>query len=206
MRQHTHVSRRAGPLHDRDPCCVQVAAPRRRHEHHRRHRDRNSVVPNRDSREADRRLAPAHRGDTLAQQGAVEDRSQGVQLATLRELARYWTTEYDWRCGRMFPSSNDGVISEVGASQRRLHLPVESPSPSPSATTAWAKRSLRCAQSRLFACATLRLTMTPMCCPFELPSWARTRTLLIHRGHSNRPREVPGQAFRNSGSQTKCTT
>src|SRR5262245_53884271 len=27
----------------------------------------------------------------------VEDRSQGVQLATLRELASYWTTEYDWR-------------------------------------------------------------------------------------------------------------
>jgi len=27
----------------------------------------------------------------------VEDRSQGVQLATLRELARYWTNEYDWR-------------------------------------------------------------------------------------------------------------
>ncbi len=27
----------------------------------------------------------------------VEDRSQGVQLATLRELARYWSTEYDWR-------------------------------------------------------------------------------------------------------------
>ena len=29
----------------------------------------------------------------------VDDRSQGVQLATMRELARYWTTEYDWhRC------------------------------------------------------------------------------------------------------------
>jgi pimeloyl-ACP methyl ester carboxylesterase len=27
----------------------------------------------------------------------VADRSQGVQLATLQELARYWTTEYDWR-------------------------------------------------------------------------------------------------------------
>ena len=27
----------------------------------------------------------------------VADRSQGVQLATLRELARYWATEYDWR-------------------------------------------------------------------------------------------------------------
>lgn len=27
----------------------------------------------------------------------VADRSQGVQLATLRELARYWETDYDWR-------------------------------------------------------------------------------------------------------------
>jgi len=27
----------------------------------------------------------------------VADRSQGVQLKTLRELARYWTSEYDWR-------------------------------------------------------------------------------------------------------------
>src|SRR5579864_3839284 len=27
----------------------------------------------------------------------VADRSQGVQLATSQELARYWTTEYDWR-------------------------------------------------------------------------------------------------------------
>jgi len=27
----------------------------------------------------------------------VDDRSQGVQLATIEKLARYWTTEYDWR-------------------------------------------------------------------------------------------------------------
>src|SRR5262245_29254507 len=27
----------------------------------------------------------------------VADASQGVQLATLRELARYWAAEYDWR-------------------------------------------------------------------------------------------------------------
>src|SRR5919201_1046171 len=27
----------------------------------------------------------------------VADRSQGVQLKTVRELARYWTSEYDWR-------------------------------------------------------------------------------------------------------------
>ena len=27
----------------------------------------------------------------------VSDRSQGVQLATIQELARYWTSDYDWR-------------------------------------------------------------------------------------------------------------
>ena len=27
----------------------------------------------------------------------VADRSQGVQLATLQELARYWAADYDWR-------------------------------------------------------------------------------------------------------------
>ena len=27
----------------------------------------------------------------------VKDRSQGVQLAAMQELARYWTAEYDWR-------------------------------------------------------------------------------------------------------------
>jgi pimeloyl-ACP methyl ester carboxylesterase len=27
----------------------------------------------------------------------VADRSQGVQLATIQELARYWTADYDWR-------------------------------------------------------------------------------------------------------------
>ena len=26
----------------------------------------------------------------------VEDRSQGVQLATAKELARFWTTDYDF--------------------------------------------------------------------------------------------------------------
>jgi pimeloyl-ACP methyl ester carboxylesterase len=27
----------------------------------------------------------------------VDDRSQGVQLATIQQLAQYWTTDYDWR-------------------------------------------------------------------------------------------------------------
>src|SRR6185437_9037513 len=30
-------------------------------------------------------------------QELVADRSQGVQLATLQELARYWAADYDWR-------------------------------------------------------------------------------------------------------------
>ena len=35
----------------------------------------------------------------------VEDRSQGVQLATIQELARYWTTEYDFGADRGRPST-----------------------------------------------------------------------------------------------------
>jgi pimeloyl-ACP methyl ester carboxylesterase len=50
-------------------------------------------VPDADVADLGRRLA-ATRWPTKE---LVGDRSQGVQLATLRELARYWTTEYDWR-------------------------------------------------------------------------------------------------------------
>jgi pimeloyl-ACP methyl ester carboxylesterase len=46
----------------------------------------------------------------------VPDRSQGVQLATLQALARYWATEYDWRKGEaklnalpQFTTRIDGV-------------------------------------------------------------------------------------------------
>ena len=40
-----------------------------------------------------RRIAAAR----LPGRELVDDRSQGVQLATIRELARYWQTDYDWR-------------------------------------------------------------------------------------------------------------
>src|ERR671911_826565 len=39
-----------------------------------------------------RRLAATR----LPSKELVEDRSQGVQLATIQELARYWSTEYDF--------------------------------------------------------------------------------------------------------------
>ena len=32
----------------------------------------------------------------------VDDQSQGVQLATVQDLANYWATEYDWRKDAMW--------------------------------------------------------------------------------------------------------
>jgi pimeloyl-ACP methyl ester carboxylesterase len=40
-----------------------------------------------------RRIAAAR----LPNKELVADRAQGVQLAAIQELARYWTTDYDWR-------------------------------------------------------------------------------------------------------------
>jgi pimeloyl-ACP methyl ester carboxylesterase len=50
-------------------------------------------VPKADLADLRRRLA-ATRWPTRE---LVGDRSQGVQLATLKELVRYWTTDYDWQ-------------------------------------------------------------------------------------------------------------
>jgi pimeloyl-ACP methyl ester carboxylesterase len=50
-------------------------------------------VPEEDLDDLRRRIAAA----LWPTKELVEDRSQGVQLATLQELARYWTTDYDWR-------------------------------------------------------------------------------------------------------------
>ena len=60
--------------------------------------DRHSSVSRECSGSGARRSAPAHQRDAVARAG---DRSriasQGVQLATIQKLARYWATEYDWR-------------------------------------------------------------------------------------------------------------
>ena len=40
-----------------------------------------------------RRIAAAR----LPSKELVADRSQGVQLTTIQELARYWAADYDWR-------------------------------------------------------------------------------------------------------------
>jgi pimeloyl-ACP methyl ester carboxylesterase len=43
----------------------------------------------------------------------VADDSQGVQLATIQKLARYWVTEYDWRTVEARLSSFPNCITEV---------------------------------------------------------------------------------------------
>jgi pimeloyl-ACP methyl ester carboxylesterase len=50
-------------------------------------------VPQQEVDELRRRVAAAR----WPTRELVADRSQGVQLATMQELARYWTTDYDWR-------------------------------------------------------------------------------------------------------------
>jgi pimeloyl-ACP methyl ester carboxylesterase len=50
-------------------------------------------IPEEELAELRRRIASAR----WPSKELVEDRSQGVQLATLQELARYWETDYDWR-------------------------------------------------------------------------------------------------------------
>src|SRR5262249_34977084 len=50
-------------------------------------------VPEAELTELRRRIAATR----LPSRELVDDRSQGVQLATIQELARYWATEYDWQ-------------------------------------------------------------------------------------------------------------
>jgi pimeloyl-ACP methyl ester carboxylesterase len=50
-------------------------------------------VPEEDLVELRRRIAATR----WPSKELVTDRSQGVQLATMKELARFWTTDYDWR-------------------------------------------------------------------------------------------------------------
>ena len=50
-------------------------------------------VPEEDLADLQRRIAATR----LPTKELVDDRSQGVQLATIQQLARYWTTDYDWR-------------------------------------------------------------------------------------------------------------
>ena len=43
----------------------------------------------------------------------VEDRSQGVQLETIHELARYWATDYDWRTAEAKLNASPQSMTEI---------------------------------------------------------------------------------------------
>ena len=85
-------------------------------------------IPQADIEELRRRIA-ATRWPTKE---LVEDSAQGVQLATLRELARYWATEYDWR-----------TVSRRGSTRCRSSRPRSTGSTSTSSTSSRRTRT-RC--------------------------------------------------------------
>src|SRR5262245_20616106 len=58
-----------------------------------------------------RRLAQTR----LPDKEIVADTSQGVQLATMQSLARYWSTEYDWRKTEAKLNALPQFVTEIDA-------------------------------------------------------------------------------------------
>ena len=56
-----------------------------------------------------RRIAATH----WPEKETVTDQSQGVPLATMRELARYWATDYDWRKGEAKLNALPQFVTEI---------------------------------------------------------------------------------------------
>jgi pimeloyl-ACP methyl ester carboxylesterase len=52
-------------------------------------------------------------GARLPSKELVDDRSQGVQLATIQAIARYWTTQYDWRRAQAKLNALDQFVTEI---------------------------------------------------------------------------------------------
>jgi pimeloyl-ACP methyl ester carboxylesterase len=62
----------------------------------------------------------------------VADRSQGVQLATLKELARYWATEYDWRKAEAKLNALPQFVTQIdGVDIHFIHVKSRHPSAMP---------------------------------------------------------------------------
>jgi hypothetical protein len=55
------------------------------------------------------------------EQEPVADESQGVQLATIQKLARYWATEYDWRKVESKLNSYPHFITEIDGLDIHFH-------------------------------------------------------------------------------------
>ena len=71
----------------------------------------------------------------------VKDRSQGVQLATLKELARYWSTEYDWRKAEARLNAYPQFVMKIdGVDIHFLHVKSRHPDAMPPDHDAWLAR------------------------------------------------------------------
>ena len=81
-----------------EPCETLPSRPSTNKEcRHVRHGDSHPPVPDRGSGGALAELRGRIAATRWPSKELVADRSQGVQLATIQELARYWATDYDWR-------------------------------------------------------------------------------------------------------------
>ncbi len=76
-------------------------------------------VPDEDLADLQRRIAAAR----LPSKELVDDRSQGVQLATIQKLARYWATDYDWRACEAELNALPQFTTEIdGVDIRFIHV------------------------------------------------------------------------------------
>src|SRR5215208_7993932 len=66
-------------------------------------------VPQEDLDNLRRRIAATQWPD----KETVADESQGVRLATMQELARYWATDYDWRTVEATLNTLPQFITEI---------------------------------------------------------------------------------------------
>lgn len=66
-------------------------------------------IPQEEINELRRRIAATR----WPEKETVADQSQGVQLATVQKLARYWATDYDWRKAEAKLNALPQFITEI---------------------------------------------------------------------------------------------
>jgi pimeloyl-ACP methyl ester carboxylesterase len=82
------------------------------------------AVPEADVEDLRRRLAATRWPD----RETVDDRSQGAQLAKIRELVRYWAGDYDWRDAEARLNALPQYITEIdGLDIQFAHIPSRHP-------------------------------------------------------------------------------
>ncbi len=88
----------------------------------------NVEVPEAELTELRRRI----KATRLPEKEPVTDRSQGVPLATMEKLARYWATEYDWRKVETRMNANPQFVTEIdGLDIHFIHIRSKQPNALP---------------------------------------------------------------------------